>query len=341
MFHARVERNCTIAVWMVIVLLAGLTAARADQPPPEAPITWKTPELQQALDAYDDSPGHKEFNAVLEQLPRVYVGKNSDREVFIVEGDSRRSRVGVCDWLQQLTKKPGPTGAIGRNGESCPPYVVAKVSDEPEDRSELRTIECDGKPCIWGRGFRNITYAIDLGQLPNKDRPREGAFVTLIAAAAKQWSTACDESAVKPVQQCGLKIGEVASIDDAFFVVRYNHKLNEKPINKTLIAHAFFPNDPIEDRVLEVGPRFWTKSDDNWRHTLTHELGHILGYAHEQLAIGSPCNPAGEETVVDTRKGYDRESIMHSTRCKSATGLLSIKLSDQDKLKHAEYYGAK
>lgn len=86
-------------------------------------------------------------------------------------------------------------------------------------------------------------------------------------------------------------------------------------------ARAFFPNEPRADRNLIINNlSFETEPGDATQldGILRHELGHVLGFRHEQIRLGAGACPNGDEPDLElfvVQTPYDPNSVMHYPDC--------------------------
>jgi hypothetical protein len=122
----------------------------------------------------------------------------------------------------------------------------------------------------------------------------------LMAAASAEWAQACATCDVSFTHQpiTTNKPGPVT-----FIVRRKNSAL--------ALASAFFPSWSPKDRYLNLGDGAIAGAVDT-QGVIRHELGHILGYEHENYRNPSTVSGCG---FVNARltplTEYDPESVMH------------------------------
>lgn len=115
------------------------------------------------------------------------------------------------------------------------------------------------------------------------------------------------------------------------FVVRY---LNQPG---TMIASAFFPNDPPSRRRVFIFPSYAGTSFDKVG-VLRHELGHVLGFRHEHIRSEAPAVCQGEDTGFTlSLSNYDPHSVMHYL-CGGA-GNPGLTITDIDRISAQQVYG--
>jgi hypothetical protein len=97
----------------------------------------------------------------------------------------------------------------------------------------------------------------------------------------------------------------IKPIDDLTFVVV---GINS---NGKFIASAFFPDYDISRRRILVDPSYFSCSF-NKVGVFRHEIGHILGFRHEQIRFEAPIECQGESrTNTRILTKYDPKSVMH------------------------------
>jgi len=133
---------------------------------------------------------------------------------------------------------------------------------------------------------------------------------------------------------CGVHFEEVPDKSQALFTVKFNTD-NSEP---GLMAAAFFPNDPPEQRVLYIFPGF-ARNGYDMTGILRHELGHILGYRHEHIRLvgGEPTVYRGATLFPVT--AVDTHSVMHYY-IRGVGGSKNGEISDLDVRGAQFYYGA-
>lgn len=186
-------------------------------------------------------------------------------------------------------------------------YTAVEVAKAIRDRREARKrqirpllvirLRDDNRPDFWETSeARRLTYSIDRGSFgANADNVSR-----LMGHATADWSDACADCGITFTlnQQLTNKPGPVT------FVVRQKN-------SAFAIASAFFPSWDSADRYLNVGERAFSAGVDT-QGVLRHELGHVLGYEHENYQ-----NPAAVPAcrLIKARweplTSYDPQSVMH------------------------------
>jgi N-acetylmuramoyl-L-alanine amidase len=188
---------------------------------------------------------------------------------------------------------------------------------------------------IWDNATRrNLTFCIGNDRLANGtsltriDRSR---LVTAARAAAAAWNAA---AGVRFVYLPGEDARCNAANPNVVFEIHTNDLLAAAPFG----AMAFFPNTPRAQRQIWVNPL-----QGPLTATMTHELGHVLGFRHEHIR--------NDLTGADRRCGenagnfraltaYDGNSIMHYSICRGAGASAGDALSPLDVAGARAVYGA-
>jgi hypothetical protein len=288
--------------FVIFITALGVTPALAET---AAPTVHGWPYIQRGdYERVLANPGNEDvFQEFLNKLPKV---KLSDAQgthtYYLLEGDLLQTEQQVRAFVYG--------------------HAAGAISVAPRG-GELLVMTQNGIRIFWPRGQRRLTYAIDRGSFPSQD-----TFDTVaanFAAAAQAWVDACPT--------CGLSFEHVSAFDnaanagDVTFIVKYS------PDETSFIAASFFPNDPDFRRLVLIAPLYFTTTFDKVG-VFRHEIGHILGYRHEQN-VGVPgC--VVEDNDWTPLTAYDALSVMHYV-C-GGRGSLSLQLTDSDKAGHQELY---
>lgn len=176
-----------------------------------------------------------------------------------------------------------------------------------------------------------LLYWIDTKTFP------DAAQLTLLRAnlekAIDGWEDICVE--------CGIRFVEVHNQRDATFrVVGVN-------VQRAFLADGFNPSDPKDKWVLKVDRSYFDpKSRFDKVGVLRHELGHILGYRHEQIvaphdrfvACGWKTERNTDATSVIPLTDYDPSSLMHYPCGREGANIL-FDFSPLDIEGHRRLYG--
>ena len=206
---------------------------------------------------------------------------------YIVEGDYSLSREEFPSYLLSL-QKPAPL-------ETKSKELIVNVADNKLD--------------YWVTSeSRRLTYAFQIETFPSKAALEFTKNSFQVAAA--DWIAACPE--------CRISFSE-DSIENSTFTIRYSN------VDRGLAALSFFPSTTSKRYLTVYRPFLRRSSPYDPTGILRHEIGHILGYRHEQV-VGVPgCAFENKQWVQITK--YDAKSIMH-TPCVGGNLKMTLQASD-------------
>jgi hypothetical protein len=142
-----------------------------------------------------------------------------------------------------------------------------------------------------------------------------------MAAAAAAWAA-----------NCGVTFSHMTELDStadgrgALFTAKYVET------NGRFIAAAFFPTWPPDRRTIYIDPSYFSQTlRFNKVGVLRHELGHVLGFRHEQIRTGAPpeCLAESIENTFALSQ-YDPRSVMHYFCGGVGTTELELTLIDRE-----------
>jgi len=148
--------------------------------------------------------------------------------------------------------------------------------------------------------------------------------------AAKEWENTCG---IRFVYKPGLDASDRLRPKDVLFSVR------EFGAGGKFIASAFFPNEPANRRRLLIDPSYYLPGlRFNKVGVLRHELGHVLGFRHEQIRSEAPPGCPDEDTYGTINlTEYDPQSVMHYF-C-GGVGTEALSITEKDKIGAQKVYG--
>jgi hypothetical protein len=188
--------------------------------------------------------------------------------------------------------------------------------------------------CYRTEAERNLTFALDRGSF--SQAPDPNAYDNIIgelAQAMADWHVACPE--------CGIRFNRFdvdLPTEGQALIVRYAGEQG------SLFARSFFPKDLFPKRYLEIAKAYYTAGYDRVG-VLRHELGHILGYRHEQIRPEAPLkcffDPEDKSWEQIDDSPYDPKSVMHypcSINGALVAGSKDFILTGADKASHKLFY---
>ncbi|MEZ4735654.1 MAG: hypothetical protein R3E79_51850 [Caldilineaceae bacterium] len=182
-------------------------------------------------------------------------------------------------------------------------YRANELADErPEDEKQrlVAIVDDDNRIVRWAKGLI-LTYSVSKAGFTDAQYQ---TVVRHMRAATAAWEAVC-----------GVNFAHLAAFDDGsqphtpgpLFIVRGVDTGGE------VIAAAFFPNDPPDERRIIIDPVFFAPElEFNPVGVLRHELGHVLGFRHEHIRPDAPpicpSEPLGHTINLTL---YDPQSVMH------------------------------
>jgi hypothetical protein len=242
------------------------------------------------------------FDKFASSLGTITIGGQTKRTYFVLEGDL-------------LLDKEQVRAAVAFQSAAPQPATVPS--------GELLLMVVNGQRIFWDKSHRSLSYAVKKTSFPSPEA--YNTVVRNMTMASMAWESACPG--------CGLSFTYRPEFDldgtsqDVTFIVEFDANVT------AFIAASFFPNDPIYRRQLIISPSYFSTSFDPVG-VLRHELGHVLGYRHEQIRGISGCFQEDNNWVPLTV--YDPKSVMHYY-C-GGGGTMALSLSPSDIAAHRDLY---
>jgi hypothetical protein len=311
MLNRSVSKALAVAIALVSATLtqSALAASTGDH---DAKFQAALDEATKA--AGDDAAFDAKIEALLQRFQKLPSG------YYVVDGDMRMTEGEIRQMVKDRAK--------ALKGEN--PWPDTAKAGEMIVNTKGGVVTCYRKI-----KDRKLTFAVDKSSFAAA--PDADAYAKIrkeVAAAAKDWVDACPEC-----QFSFTEVNKPAPVEgDAFFIVRYIGPQG------SLIAQAFFPGDDVSLRYLDIAKGYYTSSYDKVG-VLRHELGHALGYRHEQNRPETPvqCNfvPEDNDWATIGNVSYTPKSVMHYP-CKVdgafVTGSKTFELQEADKVSHRTLY---
>jgi hypothetical protein len=251
-----------------------------------------------------------------EQLKKILPAINiNERKFYIVEGDL------LLDGLQlYFYAKSRIQGMIKLDQNIS--KDTSYISDHIETRA-LTVATTPSGPAIWPAG-KVVQYAVLKKSFESNTDYQN--VVLMMRKAVSDWMGVCN-----------IRFQYMPAYDnldpDAYPEQPLDFLVREYNSGKKFLAMAFFPGEPKYKRRLLVDPELYTTTAVSNVGVLRHELGHVLGFRHEQIWSKEPeCQ--GESVVLEYYRGdpvtpYDPYSVMHYLCGKS--GSRKLELTEFDK----------
>lgn len=235
---------------------------------------------------------------------------------YIVENDRKIPDTQVLAYSQSImghSSAPPP-------GEGGPSELVSATEDGRKMRWKAPTV---------------LTWSMDRASF-NGDETRLANALEFCIKAAKDWNEAALEKGIFDK----IHFQEVAEVACAAFRISFY----PFSADSGLLALAFFPNAPLNERVVYVGPLALDSFVGyDQVGVIRHEFGHVLGFRHEQIRKEAMVGMTAEEKehaeqwVTGGIGGeaitkYDGQSVMHyPIDPAKGIGTFNFELSEIDK----------
>ncbi len=224
-------------------------------------------------------------------------------------------------------------GDIALTEQELRAYIVTKsmgsVFAAPDSSELIVNIHNGGADYYKDPARRKLTYAVDRKSFPSAVQYQLAVAST--AQAGKDWRDACPT--------CGVEFIYKSEEDDNPSHDKVNFIVRQRDLVDNLVALAFFPHDDASERYIDLDPLYFSPQAKSLAiGVLRHELGHVLGYRHEQIRVESGCFRNGENNQWQPLTPYDPDSVMHYF-CRSDASNFQLSLTTIDKEGHRKLYG--
>ncbi|HKQ75488.1 MAG TPA: hypothetical protein VJ810_17445 [Blastocatellia bacterium] len=274
-----------------------------------------------ATSSMNSTPDSKLFQRLYERSKRVEV---DGATYWVVEGDTLLDEDQLRFYAQQQEALQQARAAVQADRQTDQPLVGIT-----EPSTELVGIVQNRRLVRWSPGL-DLSYCILRGTFMIGGEAGYQLTVDSLRKASEEWEKACGVRFVYKPELDGS--GDLRP-DGVVFTVR------ELDSGGRFIASAFFPNYPAHRRRVLIDPSFYSPS---LRYdkigVLRHELGHVLGFRHEQIRSEAPPGCPDEDTYGTINlTDYDPQSVMHYF-C-GGIGDKSMSITEKDKIGAQKVYG--
>lgn len=254
--------------------------------------------------------------------PQDKVVEIDGENYYVVEGDLLLD----IDEYDLYVESKNTESEIRKLGHSIRSnFVSSPLSKGREGQEKLIAMTVNDKVARWQPGLV-LTYCVLRETFPDEDLYRQTIDDMLVATEGWQAT-------------CGIRFQHIQELDNSptvrpdgvLFPVRYFNSRGK------FIAAAFFPAEPKRKHRLLIDPSYFTTDYDR-AGIMRHELGHILGFRHEQIHSDAPVICPDEDTEgILVLTDYDPSSVMHYF-C-GGVGDKQLALTDIDREGAQQVYG--
>lgn len=231
-----------------------------------------------------------EFEAYRSRLGRITI---NGHRYYIVQGDERMTERGLfVHWLNFVFRG---RERVGLDSSAFAGNEAKLIIGKDNQGNELS----------WPRGTI-LRYSITRSTFPNEQAYQQ--VKKEFQQASSDWQGLCNIKLEYHPEKDQLPYSATNPQGINFMVIYGEINPGDDP---NVIAMAFYKNELYNK--VNVFPAYFQDIAVSKPGVLRHEIGHILGFRHEQLSRDAPVECLGQERIGKVRPltPYDHNSIMH------------------------------
>jgi serine protease len=309
----------------VCLLVLGVATGACSKPEPPAASTSTAPAAAQPAAPVTPPPALQKIEAT----PEAVAQANKTLDALADRDRRMRAALTFEEFEATVYKEPFAGGKYIVNGDT-PIANRKQLREFFEDKVKTKTTRLavgtvNGVDAKWNQQLKTkLTYCVS-----TTFGARHDTLVQQMTNATGEWQ-----------KVAAVAFSHDASQDANCTPANTSVVFDVRPVNVgSYLARAFFPNEPRAARNVLIDESSFELDPDGKLQLvgiLRHELGHTIGFRHEQTR--PEAGTCFEDNDWRPLTAYDAFSVMHYPQCNGKADW-SLTLTDKDKSGSACLYG--